>query len=183
MRLAVLPWSLQPALMHRLGLPRHDGSGDHIELIRAFVVGLSDATQDSEEIVLILLLGFLPNGTGLVARHICLHLNVDKLGPRDVAAQDVGVGCIAERDNGVIAPTAQLSCNEELAGVTSECLVGSHWHSVCQQFWLALQVWPTRTSTFKSRQKRLFVRGGCTPSSSRSCVTSSPTRRLCTRNG
>ena len=70
MRLAVLPWSLQPALMHRLGLPRHDGSGDYIELIRAFVLGLSDATQDPEEIVLILLLGFLPNGTGLVARHI-----------------------------------------------------------------------------------------------------------------
>ena len=99
--------------------------------------------KDPEKIVLILLLCLYPDGTGLIARQVRLHLDVNELGACDVAAQDVGVGCIAERDNGVIAPTAQLSCNEELAGVTSECLVGSHWHSVCHPVWLVLQVCPT----------------------------------------
>ena len=55
--------------------------------------------------------------------------------------------------------------------------------SVCHQFWLALQPWPTRTAAFTSRQKRLVVRGGCIPNSSRSSVTSSPTQRRSTSVG
>ena len=55
--------------------------------------------------------------------------------------------------------------------------------SVCHPVWLVLHVCPTRTAAFTRRQKRLVVRGGCTPSSSRSSATSSPTRRRSTRSG
>ena len=47
---------------------------------------------------------------------------MNELGARDVAAQDVGVGCIAE----VIAPAAQFSADEELARIASENLVSRH---------------------------------------------------------
>ena len=63
-----------------------------------------------------------PHGTGLTARQVRLDLNVNELGARDVAAQDVGVGCIAE----VIAPAAQFSGDEELARIASENLVSRH---------------------------------------------------------
>ena len=51
---------------------------------------------------------------------------MDELGACDVAAQDVGVGCIAKRDHGIEASTAQFSCNKELACIASESLVSSH---------------------------------------------------------
>ena len=44
----------------------------------------------------------------------------------DVAAQDVGVGGIAEGDHGVITTAAQLSSDKELACITSEGFVSSH---------------------------------------------------------
>ena len=46
------------------------------------------------------------DGTGLIARQVRLHLDMDKLSASDVAAQDVGVGCIATGDHGVITPAA-----------------------------------------------------------------------------
>ena len=51
---------------------------------------------------------------------------MDKLGACDIAAQNVSVGGIAKRDRGVIAATAELSSNKELACIASKGLVSTH---------------------------------------------------------
>ena len=92
----------------------------------------------------------------------------------------------------LISPTSLLTTMsleqpEALAARTSNCMTSSRRFtsqgSVCHPFWLALRACPTRTAASTRHQKRLVVRGGCIPSSSRNSVTSSPTRRPCMRSG
>jgi hypothetical protein len=59
----------------------------------------------------------------------CLHLDVDELRSRPIAAQNVRVWCVPHRDHGSVAATTKLSCNEELAGVPPVRLIvlGAHY--------------------------------------------------------
>jgi hypothetical protein len=43
----------------------------------------------------------------------------------EVAAQDIGIWCISERDHSGISPPAQFTCHEKLAGVPARALVDS----------------------------------------------------------
>ena len=71
---------------------------------------LRGPTQNPKKVVPIGFLGFQANRASCAfPRDVRPDLDVDELGTRDVAAQDVGIGCIAERDHGVIAPAAQFS--------------------------------------------------------------------------
>ena len=104
----------------------HHAGRDNVVLEIAILTGLWDAPENPEELRSKILFGLQADATGSIARHEGLDLYVDEPRPSDIAAQDVCVGRVAERDDRRVPPPAQLPGDEKLTRITSGAFFFGH---------------------------------------------------------